>query len=93
LLFHPLDERSPTSKEDEAMMTTTFADPMAAMVGSHAFSLLGLASPFAGDLSWVAPLAFAAAVAMVVLVARGVSRDHGRNETPAAEPTELRRAA
>jgi hypothetical protein len=75
------------------MMTTTLADPMAAMVGSHTFSLLGVASPLAGDLSWIAPLAFAAAVSMVVLVAKAVSRDRGRPaETPTA-PVELRQAA
>ncbi len=75
-------------------MMTTFAAPMAVMVGSQTFSLVDVASPFAGDLTWIAPLAFAAVVWVVVLVAKGVARDErSRAEAPAPTATALRQAA
>jgi len=64
-------------------MMTTFAVPMAVM--------FDVASP-ASDLSWIAPLAFAAAIWVVVLVAKGVARDRqSRIEAPA--PADFRQAA
>ena len=75
-------------------MMTTFTDPMTAMVGSQAFSLIGMASPFSMDLTWLAPLGFAAAVGAVVLVAKAVVREReSRVETAPAAPDALRRAA
>ena len=74
-------------------MMTTFTDPMAAMVGSQAFSLVGLASPVT-DLSWLAPVTFAGALWTVVLVARAVVRDRARRaDREAIPPTDLKQAA
>jgi hypothetical protein len=64
----------------------TLAIPAAMIVGN-------LASP-ASDLSWLAPLGFAAALWMVVLVAKGITRDRdSRVDAPETAPAELRRAA
>ena len=74
-------------------MMTTFTAPMATMVGSQAFSLVGLASPVA-DLRWLAPVAFAAAVWAVVLVARATVRDRASRVRPdATAAVELKQAA
>jgi apolipoprotein N-acyltransferase len=73
-------------------MMTTFTDPMAAMVGSQAFSLVGLASPTT-DLTWLAPVSFAAALWLVVVVARGTVRDRPRPADAATPAEDLKRAA
>jgi hypothetical protein len=74
-------------------MMTTFTAPLATMVGSQSFSLVGLSSPVT-DLSWLAPVALAAAVWTVVLVARATVRDRAaRAERAATAPAELRQAA
>ena len=62
------------------MMAMTFTDPMATAMAFH------LASPVTGGLAWLAPLGFAAAVGMVVLVARAIVRERQTHaEEPAAE--------
>jgi hypothetical protein len=78
--------------EEGTDMMTTFTDPMVAMVGSQAFSL-GLASPVT-DLTWLAPLSFAAALWLVIVVARGIVRDRPRRtDTAATPPAEIKQAA
>lgn len=62
------------------MMAMTFTDPMTTAMAFH------LASPVTGGLAWLAPLGFAAAVGMVVLVARAVVRERRpRAEEPALD--------
>jgi hypothetical protein len=66
------------------MMAMTFTDPMATAMAFH------LASPVTG-LAWLAPLGFAAAVGMVVLVARAVVRE--RQPRPEEPALDLKQAA
>ena len=73
-------------------MMANFTDPMAAMVGSQAFSLVGLASPTT-DLTWLAPVSFAAALWLVLVVARGIVRDRPRPADAAKPSHDIKQAA
>jgi hypothetical protein len=75
-------------------MTTPFTDSLLATVASHAFSLVGGASPWPVGLPWIAPLAVAGALAVVGLVARATARERRSGvDRPATARRALRLAA
>jgi len=66
-------------------MITTLPSPVATSIASQSLSLFGALSPMSTDLWWVAPLAFAAAVWIVVLVAIVPANDAPGGDAAAGE--------